>query len=93
MRGRIVGWIAIAGLTLLLIAAHADASIVDEMKLGVLDDNVPIGGDQKECCVDVNGDSLFTSPSLLGWFWTPRPNLGVTVNTEVKNSDGYFGLA
>ncbi|MGB8181893.1 MAG: hypothetical protein WCF13_05955 [Stellaceae bacterium] len=59
----------------------------------MLDDNVPIGGDHKECCVDVYEEVLFTSPSFFGWLWTPRPNLGVTVNTEVKNSYGYFGLA
>lgn len=93
MRGGRVAWIVAIGLTLLPFAAHAGNGIVDEMKLGVLDHDVPIGGDHKECCVDANGEILFTSPSILSWFWAPRPNLGVTINTAGKNSYGYFGLA
>jgi len=65
MRRRHVAWIVAIGLTLLPFAAHAGIGIVDEMKLGVLDHDVPIGGDQKECCVDANGEMLFTSPSIL----------------------------
>lgn len=93
MRGKFVAWIATVGLTLLPVVAHAGSGIIDEMKLGVLDHDVPIGGDHKECCVDVNGEVLFTSPAILSWFWAPRPNLGITVNTKGKNSYGYFGLA
>jgi len=65
MRGKFVAWIATAGLTLFPIVAHAASGIIDEMKLGVLDHDVPIGGDNKECCVDVNGEVLFTSPNVL----------------------------
>lgn len=54
MWGRRVAWIAAIGLTLLPFAAHAGSGVVDEMKLGVLDHDVPIGGDHKECCVDAN---------------------------------------
>jgi lipid A 3-O-deacylase len=93
MRGKIVAWVATAVLTLLPLTAHAGYGIIDEMKLGVLDHDVPLGVDHRECCVDVNAEVLFTSPSFLSWFWTPRPNLGITVNTQGKNSYGYFGLA
>ncbi|MGH6968856.1 MAG: acyloxyacyl hydrolase [Stellaceae bacterium] len=93
MRGKFVAWIAAAWLMLLPFAAHAGSGLIDEMKLGVLEHDVPIGVDHRECCVDVNGEVLFTSPSVLSWFWAPRPNLGVTINTEGKNSYGYFGLA
>ena len=92
MPRRIVAWFAVARPVLLPIAAHANDGIVNEMKLGVLDHDVPIGGDHKEC-VDVNGEILFTSPDFLSWFWAPRPNFGITVNTEGKNNYGYFGLA
>jgi len=37
------------------------------MKLGVLDHDVPIGGDHKKRCVDANGEILFMSPSFLWW--------------------------
>lgn len=92
MRGKLVAWVAVAALTVLPLAAHAANGIVDEVKLGVLAHDVPIGGDHKECCVDINDEVLFRSPDFLDWFWAPRPNLGVTVNTQGKNSYGYFGL-
>lgn len=60
-----LAWIVAIGLTLFPLAANAGNGIVDEMKLGVLDHDVPIGGDHKECCVDVNGEILFTSPIIL----------------------------
>ncbi len=93
VREKIAASIAAAVLALVPFTARAANGIIDEMKLGILDHDVPIGGDHKECCVDVNGEVLFTSPSFLDWFWAPRPNLGVTINTEGKNSYGYFGLA
>lgn len=65
MRGRRVAGIAAIGLTFLAFAAHPGNGIVDEMKLGVLDHDVPTGGDHKECCVDANGEILFTSLGFL----------------------------
>ncbi len=67
----------VIGLTFLPSAAHTRNGIDDEMKLGVLDHDVPIGGDHKECCVDAGDEILFTSPRVLIWFCAPRPNLGV----------------
>lgn len=57
----------VIGPTFLPSAAHTGNGIVDEMKLGVLDHDVPIGGDHKECCVDADDEILFTSPSVLIW--------------------------
>jgi len=93
MRGKLFGLVAALGIAAMPVSAFAADGIIDELKLGVLDHDVAIGGDHKECCVDVNGEVLFTSPQILDWFWAPRPNVGLTVNAEGKNSYGYFGLA
>lgn len=50
------------------LTAQAGSGIIDEMKLGVLDHDVPIGGDHRECCFDVNGEELFAAPGFLHWF-------------------------
>ena len=36
---------------------------------------------------------LFESPSFLDWAWSPRPHIGVNINTEGDTSQGYFGLS
>ena len=72
--------------------AHAGAGPFDEVKLGLLAHDVPIGGDSREAGLDVNGEVLFVSPDLFAPLWAPRPHLGVTVNTDGKNSYAYGGL-
>jgi lipid A 3-O-deacylase len=72
--------------------AEAAMGILDEAKLGVLDHDVPIGGDSREPGPDVNGEVLFVSPSFLAPIWAPRPHVGITINSAGKNSYAYAGL-
>lgn len=83
---------ALAPALLLPSAAYAAAGPIDELKLGVLAHDVPIGGDHREPGADANVEVLFVSPSFLAPIFAPRPHLGVTVNSAGKNSYGYFGL-
>jgi hypothetical protein len=39
--------------------------MIDELKLGVLDHDVPIGGGHSKCCIDVNRNLLFSAPEFL----------------------------
>jgi lipid A 3-O-deacylase len=72
--------------------AEAQMGILDEVKLGVLDHDVPIGADHKEGGADINGEVLFVSPGFLAPVWAPRPDIGVTVNSAGGNSYAYAGL-
>jgi len=92
MRGIKLAWFAAALVAALPLSAFA--GIVDEAKIGILDHDIAIGGDHKECCVDVNLEALFTSPDFLSAVWSPRPTLGATINTRPgkATSYGYFGL-
>jgi lipid A 3-O-deacylase len=100
MRGKTLARLAVMAVAALIVAAvpnaaHAAAlGIIDEAKIGVLDHDIAIGGDHKECCVDINLEALFTSPDFLHVIWSPRPTLGVTINTRPgqATSYGYFGL-
>ncbi len=73
-------------------AAHAQSRWLDEAKLGVNAHDITLGGDHEEPGADVNGELLFTSPGLLGAIGSPRPHLGVAVNTSGATSYAYFGL-
>ncbi len=80
------------GLTLLSFTVHAESGIIDEMKLGVLDHDVPIGGDHRGCCIDVTGELPLAAPSFFDEFWTPRSDLGITINTEGKSRRSNMSL-
>lgn len=71
---------------------RAADGIIDELKVGVLDHDVGIGGHHKEPGPDINGEVLFTSPSFLNIIWAPRPHLGADINTRGKTSQFYGGL-
>jgi lipid A 3-O-deacylase len=89
----VIALMAALGLLALPGSSRAAAGIIDEVKLGILDHGVAIGGDHKECCVDVNGEVLFISPNFLRPIWAPRPHIGFTANTGGGNGYGYFGLS
>ncbi|MEQ8710427.1 MAG: acyloxyacyl hydrolase [Rhodospirillales bacterium] len=66
--------------------------IVSEIRLGAfLHDTGPFGS-SKESGIDGNFEVLFQSPAFLEYIWSPRPHLGVTVNSEGDTSQAYFGL-
>ena len=73
-------------------AAAQDGKIVDELKLGVLDHDITLGGRAIESGADLNAELLFTSPDFLGFMGGPRPHLGVSVNTDGNTDQAYFGL-
>jgi len=72
--------------------AHAQSRWLDEAKLGVNAHDISLGGHHEEPGADVNGEVLFTSPGLLEAIGSPRPHVGVSVNTSGATSYAYFGL-
>lgn len=74
-------------------AAQSSTGWIDEGKLGVLAHDVAIFGDHIEKGVDINGELLFTSPDIFKIIGSPRPALGVTVNTANKTDFAYLDLA
>lgn len=79
-----------------LVAAPAPASpaprLFDELKFGVLANDIAFLGRHVEAGTDVNFEMLFTPPDILQIIGAPRPDLGVTVNSAGKTQRGYFGL-
>jgi lipid A 3-O-deacylase len=73
-------------------AAHAQSGWLDEAKLGIDAHDITLGGHHVEPGADVNGELLFTSPSLLSAIGAPRPHFGIAVNTSGATSYAYFGL-
>lgn len=73
-------------------AARAQGGWLDEAKLGLNAHDITLGGDHEEPGVDVNGELLFASPALLRVIGSPRPHLGIAVNTAGATSYAYFGL-
>jgi lipid A 3-O-deacylase len=72
--------------------ARAQLGILDEMKIGLLDHDAPIGADHREPGIDANGEVLFVSPGFRAPIWAPRPDVGVNINSAGKNSYAYAGL-
>lgn len=93
-RGAVAGLLAATGVAFATGAGPARAAdgIVDELKFGVLDHDIGIGGHHKEPGADINGEVLFTSPSLLSIIWSPRPHVGLSINTDRKTDQFYAGL-
>ncbi|HUB95535.1 MAG TPA: acyloxyacyl hydrolase [Stellaceae bacterium] len=89
--------IVVGGLALAIVAGASESSFaaagpIDELDIGVLAHDVPIGDDHRENGADVNLETLFVSPAFLAPIWAPRPHLGLTINTLGKNSWAYGGL-
>ena len=82
-----------AGLLSLLCSntSYAD-SIVSEVRIGGLYHDVGFIGNRKETGADLNSEILFSSPSFLNAIWSPRPDLGGTVNLWGQTSQVYAGL-
>lgn len=84
---------AAAAILALSIAAPAAAqNVVSEVKLGVLEHDIDFLGDDLEPGRDINAELLFASPGFLGPVFSPRPHLGVSVNTDGATSQLYAGL-
>ena len=72
--------------------AQAQSGWIDEAKLGLVDHDIALGGNDTEPGIDVNGELLFTSPGFLAAIGAPRPHLGGSVSTAGATSYVYFGL-
>ncbi len=73
--------------------AEPASDIVSEIKLGVLAHDLRIvAADPVEGGVDINAEVLFVSPKLLAPIFSPRPHLGVQVNTRGDTSQVYAGV-
>jgi hypothetical protein len=73
-------------------AAEEPASLVDELRLGIMVHDVGFLGSDVEEGLDVNIEARFASPTFLDVLLSPRPHLGVSANTEGDTSYAYFGL-
>ena len=65
---------------------------LSELRIGVLAHDVGAFGRKKEEGTDINAEVLFTSPEFLEIVFSPRPHLGITVNTGDDTSQVYAGL-
>jgi lipid A 3-O-deacylase len=79
-------------LALTALPAHAGGKVLSEIRGGVYDHDVSFWSFHRESGTDINGELLFVSPSFLEVLWSPRPHLGVTVNTDGNTSHAYAGL-
>src|SRR3546814_3552649 len=54
--------------------------------------DVSVLGSNEEKGIDVNAEILFASPEFLSAIWSPRPHLGLDINTAGDTSQLYLGL-
>jgi len=69
------------------------AGVVSEIRAGVTDDDTDLlrGGERVDG-IDLNAEVLFASPGILCWILSPRPHLGLDLNTAGEAHQGYLGL-
>ena len=72
--------------------AQAERHILSEIRGGLYAHDIDFWSFNREEGVDVNAELLFVSPALLEPIWSPRPHLGVTLNTAGDTSHAYGGL-
>ena len=74
-------------------AADSANGVVSEVKFGVLAHDLRfIAADPVESGADINAEVLFASPGFLEPLYSPRPHLGVQVNTDGGTSQVYAGV-
>ncbi len=69
------------------------AGIVSEVRLGVFDHDVGIISSDTEDGFDFNAELLLVSPGLFRYLLSPRPQIGVAINSEDVTNQVYAGLA
>jgi len=82
-------------LALVAAPAMADAQLIEEVRIGVMQHNVCIAGcdnGNKEDGPNVAGEIVLASPDPLNIIWRPRPYLVASVNTAGDTSFGGLGL-
>ena len=66
--------------------------ILSELRLGVMEHDAGVFGSSVEDGVDFNAEMLFVSPDFLEFILSPRPHLGVSINSDGNTSQLYGGL-
>ncbi len=72
--------------------APAPIRYINEVKIGVLANDIAFLGRHVEAGTDVNLELLFDPPALLRAIGSPRPDLGMTINSAGETQRGYAGL-
>ncbi len=75
-----------------LAALATPIQFINEVKIGVLANDIAFLGRHVEAGTDVNLELLFNSPALLRAIGSPRPDLGMTINSAGETQRGYAGL-
>lgn len=65
---------------------------LDELRLGIYDHDISLGGHGKESGVDTGLEFVFASPDILSVIYSPRPVLGFLINSRNTTDQAYFGL-
>lgn len=73
--------------------AIGTVGILSEVRVGVLNHDIGVFGEQIEDGIDGNIEFLFVAPEFLDIILSPRPHVGLTVNSEGNTSQLYAGLA
>ena len=84
-----------ATVSLLALALPAQAQLVEEARIGVMDHNICIANCKnanKEGSPNIEGELVFKSPELLSFAFKPRPYLVASLNTAGDTNFGGFGL-
>ncbi len=68
-------------------------SILSEVRVGALAHDIGIFDGSREDGIDLNLEVYFVSPRFLDVVWSPRPHLGIAVNTAGDTNQIYGGLA
>lgn len=82
----------IIGMLIALSPACAEDSLFSEVRGGVYVHDIDFWSFDREDGADANAEILFVSPDCLDVIWSPRPHVGVTVNTSGNTSHAYTGL-
>ena len=82
--------------TLAFTAGTAQADIVSEARLGVMQENICVldcDNADKEPGQNISAELLFASPDFLDLIWSPKPYVMGSLNTQGDTSFGGFGKA
>lgn len=67
--------------------------ILSEVRVGVLKHDIGPFSRSEEEGIDGNIEFLFVSPRFLDVVWSPRPHVGMTINSGNDTNQAYFGLS
>jgi len=68
------------------------SGLISEIRIGGLVHDEGPFSHNKESGYDGNLEILFTSPNFLSAVWSPRPHIGMSINSDSNTNQGYLGL-